>query len=171
MSHCGRWWASIGQPGPDTLGPVVDLSYEPALAAIAKRRVVAGKYLAVSVLNVLNHQVLLWVANSEWGWSGGQSNAFAAVCAAIPGYLLSRAWVWDVRGTHSFRAEILPFWVIALFGLVVSSVAAEAADRTFGSGIWVAAASLFAYFLVWVLKFALLDGMFRHAAVKAEQTV
>jgi putative flippase GtrA len=124
---------------------------------------VAGKYLAVSLLNVVNHQVLLNWANSGWGWSGGVSNVFAAVVAAIPAYLLSRYWVWAVRGAHSFRSEVLPFWTIALIGLAVSTSLAELADRLVGSGPAVAAASLAGYGVVWVVKFLVLDGMFANA--------
>ena len=38
---------------------MIEATYERALTVVARRRIVAGKYLAVSVLNVINHQVLL----------------------------------------------------------------------------------------------------------------
>ncbi len=118
--------------------------------------------MLVSVLNVVNHQLLLWIANSVWGWSGGWANAFAALVAAVPAYWLSRHWVWEVeRGRpHSWRTEILPFWALSLVGLAVSSVMAEVADRYAGSGIWVNMASLVGYFVVWVAKYLLLDLIF-----------
>ncbi len=116
--------------------------------------------MAVSVINFVNHQGLLYVANSIWGWSGGWANVFAAGVAAVPAYLLSRAWVWEVSGKHNWRTEILPFWTIALVGMGVSTVFAEVADRLFGAGLAVQLASLFGYFLVWVAKFFLLDRMF-----------
>lgn len=128
--------------------------------SLAHKRAVAGRYLVVSVINVINHQGLLLLANAGWGWSGGLANVFAACVAAVPAYLLSRYWVWEVRGRHSLRTEIIPFWTIALLGLLVSTAFAEAADRTLGAGLWVAAASFTAYFLVWILKFLVLDGLF-----------
>jgi putative flippase GtrA len=140
-----------------------------AAAAAASKRPVAGKYLAVSILNVVNHQILLNLANSGWGWSGGTSNLFAAVSAAIPAYLLSRRWVWEIRGAHSFRSELLPFWVIALVGLALSTSLAELADRAIGSGLAVAMASLAGYGVVWVVKFLVLDGLFAHAAAQRER--
>jgi putative flippase GtrA len=121
------------------------------------------------MLNVVNHQVLLNLANSGWGWSGGASNLFAAVVAAIPAYLLSRYWVWALRGAHSFRAEVLPFWIIALIGLAVSTSLAELADRFVGSGPAVALASLAGYGVVWVVKFMVLDGLFGQAAQHHER--
>ena len=119
-----------------------------------------GRYLAVSVINLMNHQALLFVANSLWNWSGGWANVFAACIAAVPAYLLSRAWVWEVSGKHDLRAEVLPFWLLALAGLVVSTGLAEFTDRTFGAGVLVNIASLAGYFIVWVVKFVLLDRIF-----------
>lgn len=120
----------------------------------------AGRYVAVSVINIINHQTLLYVANSIWGWSGGWANVFAACVSAVPGYFLSRAWVWGRSGTHSWKGEVLPFWLIALAGLVVSSLLAEGADRLFQSALAVALASLIGYLIVWILKFFLLDRLF-----------
>ena len=142
---------------------MTDATSNTLLAALSTRRLVATRYIVVSLLNVVNHQVLLYLANSGWGWGGGRSNVFAAVLAAIPGYLLSRYWVWEVRGNNSFRTEILPFWTIALLGLLVSTGLAEAADRVFGAGLAVALASLFGYFVIWVLKFIVLDRLFHQS--------
>ena len=75
-----------------------------------------GRYLAVSVINLVNHQALLFIANSLWDWSGGWANVFAACIAAVPAYLLSRAWVWGISGKHDLRSEVLPFWILALAG-------------------------------------------------------
>lgn len=121
---------------------------------------VALRYVVVSVLNVVNHQILLNIANSGWGWSGGIANVFAAVIAAIPAYLLTRYWVWNVRGSHSLREEIVPFWALSLAGLALSSGLAEGADRVFGAGIAVATASMIGYFVVWIGKFLILDRLF-----------
>ncbi len=131
---------------------------------LARRGGLAGRYAAVSILNVLNHQILLNLANSGWGWSGGRANVFAAVISAIPAYYLSRQWVWKVQGAHSVRNEIAPFWILSLLGLVVSTVLAETADRLFEAWYWVAGASLFGYFVVWVAKFVILDRLFNRAA-------
>ncbi len=129
---------------------------------LAGRGKLAGRYLAVSIINIFNSQALLFLANSVWGWPGGWANVFAASLASIPAYVLSRAWVWEKRGAHSMRREVLPFWIITLIGLVLSSVAAALADRQFGAGLLVNVASLVAYFIVWVAKFLILDRMFSH---------
>lgn len=121
---------------------------------------VVSRYLITSVINVINHQLLLQMALRWWGWSGGMANAFAAMVAVIPAYLLSRYWVWEVSGPNSVKREIGPFWLIAIAGLVLSTAAAEAADRLFGSEWLVSVGSLAGYFVVWVVKFALLNVVF-----------
>jgi putative flippase GtrA len=139
------------------------------VGALAARRSAVCRYLVVSAINVINHQALLALANTGWGWSGGRANVFAAALAAIPAYVLSRRWVWQARGPHSFRSEILPFWIIALVGLVVSSLLAEAADRIFGSGLPVALGSMSGYLVVWMLKFLVLEKLFERAGSRWEQ--
>lgn len=124
---------------------------------------VVVRYLATSIINVVNHQVLLQVAVRWWGWSGGWANVFAAVVAALPAYLLSRYWVWQVDGRPSLRTEVIPFWTIALVGLLASTATAAAADALFGAPIMISVGSLVGYFIVWVLKFLILDRLFKPA--------
>ena len=131
----------------------------------------AVRYILVSVLNLVNHQGVLFVAHSVWGWSGGWANALAAVVSAVPAYILSKRWVWKSQGTYSLRDEIIPFWGIAVLGLVVSSLMAELADRLFGSSLAVAAGSLIGYVIVWILKFMLLEKMFARAGHHHEEKV
>jgi putative flippase GtrA len=119
-----------------------------------------GRYIAVSAVNVVNHQILLRVANGMWGWPGGLANAFAATVALFPAYLLTRSWVWSVSGSHSVRREVVPFFILALLGLVVSSATSEMAERMFGAGLWVNVGSLIGYVGVWVLKFFILERIF-----------
>jgi len=120
----------------------------------------AGRYLVVSAVNVVNHQLLLLVANSVWGWPGGVANAFAASIALIPAYLLTRAWVWAKSGTHSVSKEVVPFFALAVLGLVVSSITSEVAERIFGTGLWVNIGSLVGYLGVWIMKFFVLERIF-----------
>lgn len=130
---------------------------------------VVVRYLATSAINLVNHQVLLQIAVRWWDWSGGQANVFAAVVAALPAYLLSRYWVWQVNGRPNLRTEVIPFWTIALLGLLASTAAAITADRLFDAPIMISVGSLAGYFVVWVLKFLVLDRLFNRAA--DQQTV
>ena len=132
------------------------------------KRATATRYLLVSAFNFLGHQAFLFLANSIWGWSGGVANVFAAVVMSMPAYLLSRAWVWEVEGSHDMRRHVLPFWLITFTGLIVSTVFAAVADRVFGAGVAVNIASLMGYFIVWVAKFFLLDRLFGSPLVDGE---
>ncbi len=121
------------------------------------------RYLITSGINVVNHQVLLQVAVRWWDWSGGWANAFAAMTAVVPAYLLSRYWVWQVKGRPSIRNEVVPFWVIAGIGLVASTALAEAADRLFDDPIMISVGSLLGYLIVWITKFMVLDYLFKRS--------
>ncbi len=118
----------------------------------------AGRFVAVSAINVVNHQAVLWLTNSVLGWSAVPANVTAASLAAIPAFVLSRQWVWKAQG--DVRRQVLPFWVISVAGLVVSTACAAGAEAAFGAGLAVNAASFIGYFLVWIAKFFLLDRLF-----------
>ena len=119
-----------------------------------------GRYVAVSLLNVINHQIVLQIGLRVWGWSGGFANGVAAIVAVFPAYFLSRYWVWQVSGPSKVKEEIVPFWIIAAVGFAVSSGLAEWADRASGQALLVSVASLFGYLIVWVLKFVVLNVLF-----------
>lgn len=122
------------------------------------------RYLITSGINVVNHQLLLQLAVRWWGWSGGAANVFAAVTAVVPAYLLSRYWVWQVEGKPSLRDEIIPFWIIAAIGLVASTASAELADRIFDAPIMISVGSMAGYVVVWMMKFMVLNFLFRRSA-------
>jgi len=169
VASVARSGSDYSSARPATLTLVVDVAPERRQdEGGLPNRTVALRYVVVSAVNVVNHQALLLLAHSVWGWPGGVANVFAAVLAAIPGYLLSRYWVWSLRGSHSVRSEILPFWTLALLGLIVSTVLAEVADRAFESPLAVSAASFAGYFVVWVLKFLVLNKIFERSARRLE---
>lgn len=122
-----------------------------------------GRYLLVSALNVVNHQILLQIGLRWFEWSGGVANAVAAMISVIPAFLLSRYWVWQVGGSASVKRELVPFWVIAVIGLVISTGMAQWADNAFGEPLAVSAASLVGYLVVWIMKFFVLNILFSRA--------
>jgi len=84
--------------------------------------------------------------------------------SAVPAYLLSRHWVWRQRGRNSFTTEVLPFWSMALLGLIISTVAVAIVDDRYDGALPVQLASVASFGVVWVLKFFVLDRlMWRHA--------
>jgi putative flippase GtrA len=115
------------------------------------------RYGGVSVFNVVFGQSLLFFFHSIVDWPGWIANVTAVMISAVPAYLLSRHWVWGQRGRHSFKAEVLPFWSMALLGLTLSTVAVAIVDDRYDGALPVQLASLGAFFLVWILKFFVLD--------------
>ncbi|MCP5027776.1 MAG: hypothetical protein GY929_15990 [Actinomycetia bacterium] len=123
------------------------------------------RYLGVSAFNVVFGQILLFTAYSIAGWAAVPSQVFAAVVGSVPAYLLCRAWVWKVDGVISLTREVLPFWSLALLGLLASTLAVNLAAH-WAEGRWgvgpeaqlaLTVASLSAFGVVWVIKYVVLD--------------
>lgn len=123
------------------------------------------RYSFVSAANVAIGQALLIFAFGILRWPAVAANAFSAVLAAGPAYILSRQWVWQRTGRSHMLSEVLPFWSLALVGLAASTGAVSLAGNIATSvsttrstqTIFIAAAALLAYGIVWILRFAVLD--------------
>lgn len=122
------------------------------------------KFAAVSVIAVLVSQTTLLVTFGLLHWEARPSNLAAFVLATIPSFELNRRWTWRRSGRTHIRREIVPFWVLAILGLVASDAAtAFAANASEGltsrlaRTLVVMSASLTTYGVLWVVKFALLD--------------
>jgi putative flippase GtrA len=115
------------------------------------------RYAAVSAIGVAATQVLLLGA-LDLGWSGVAANASAVSIVSVPAYLLNRHWVWGRDGRHDVAREVLPFWGMALLGLVVSTtlVAVVSHDGT-ASPLVVSAANLSGFAALWVIRYVVLD--------------
>jgi putative flippase GtrA len=68
------------------------------------------------------------------------------------------------KGRNSFFTEVLPFWGMALLGLVFSTWLVAIADRRWGTTIAIQAANLSAFGVLWVFKFLVLN----HVLFKVE---
>lgn len=115
------------------------------------------RYCGVSVVNVACGQGLLALCLAVFALGGVVSQVIAASLSAIPAYLLSRRWVWKQQGPDSLRNEVLPFWIMALIGLLFAVTAIAVAERFTSSTVVLMATSLVAYGVVWVAKFFVLD--------------
>jgi putative flippase GtrA len=115
------------------------------------------RYCGVSVFNLFFGQSLLFFFHSILDWPGWIANITAVMISAVPAYLLSRHWVWGQRGRNSFKTEVLPFWSMAFLGLTISTVAVAIVDEHFDSAVAVQLASVASFFVVWILKFFVLD--------------
>ena len=117
-----------------------------------------GPYLvAVSLIGTVISQSLIVLFKGRWDWNGGVANLVAVCISAVPSYYLNRAWVWGKRGSSSMAREVLPFWIMTLAGLALSTFFAYVADRIWDATIAVNIANLAGFGVLWVVKFLVLD--------------
>lgn len=117
----------------------------------------ALRYCGVSAVNVTVGLGVLATCHGVLGWPAAGANLAAWMVGTVPAYLLSRAWVWQRRGPHRLGGEVLTFWIMALVGLAVSSLAVTVIERLADSTVLVLAGNLGAYGSVWVAKYVFLD--------------
>ena len=127
------------------------------------------RYSLVSVVSVIVSQIVLFIAQSFW--SARTSNIIAVCVSAVPSYYLNRAWAWGKTGKSHRMQEILPFWTLALLGLVFSTWAADYAESNahqvtssdLVARLIVNGAALAAFGILWVGKFFIFNRlMFAH---------
>ncbi|MGH9183694.1 MAG: GtrA family protein [Acidimicrobiales bacterium] len=117
------------------------------------------RYSIVSAVAVVVTQVVLITTNGALGWPAVVANLAAVSAGCVPSYTLNRYWVWGKRGPNHLWREVVPFWVLALLGLAVSTLLVWLADRWWDSTVLVSAANLTAFGALWVAKYLLLDSL------------
>ena len=124
------------------------------------------RYSMVSVVSVITYEILLFVTLGLLHWKTARSaNICAVAISAIPSYYLNRMWVWGKTGRSHFMKEVVPFWGMALLGLVFSTILTDFAKRTADDvtsihllqTFIVMAAGLAAFGVLWVAKFVVLN--------------
>ena len=116
-----------------------------------------AKYGAVSAIATPINIVILTVLADFFGWDPTLANIIAVSISAVPSYFLNRAWVWQVDGVISFRREVLPFWILAFFGLVLSTILVRfVTNHTDITGA-AQAANVAGFAVLWIAKFFILD--------------
>ncbi|HEX2117903.1 MAG TPA: GtrA family protein [Acidimicrobiales bacterium] len=121
------------------------------------------RYSLVSVISVVVSQVVLFIAQSFW--SARTSNIIAVCISAVPSYYLNRKWAWGKKGKSHLMKEIVPFWSLALLGLIFSTWAADYAESNahhvtsseLGARLVVNFAALAAFGVLWVGKFIIFN--------------
>jgi putative flippase GtrA len=125
------------------------------------------RYVMVSVVNVLVGGGLL-VVLQHW-----MRPTFANICgvaiSAIPAYYMNRAWVWGKRGKSHWKKEVMPFWLFTGAGLVLSTLAISYADEHTQNKFVILFVQLFAFGVLWVVRFFVLDRLF-HVEVFEDDT-
>lgn len=91
------------------------------------------------------------------------------VVAAVPAYFLHRSWVWGKRGRSHLVREVLPFWVMVVLGIGVSTLGAMGVRHLVNQHDWshlvdtalVSFANIVSFAVFWVLKIFLFNRIFR----------
>lgn len=154
--------------------------------ALHKVRAHGLKYSAVSIVNVAIGQGLLVLFSAVLHFPPALSNVLAVCISAGPAYYLSRRWVWGKTGKSHLTKEVLPFWGFAIAGLILSTAAVWVAtrvtgivdiapdDRTAIQKLVPNLANMFAFGVLWVMKFFVLDsymfGRHHHGPIEDEIT-
>jgi putative flippase GtrA len=133
----------------------------PAFGPTIRRLVRYGSVSTIATgtsLSLLGLLVLL-------GWPAVVANVVATAVGTVPSFELNRRWVWG-RGTgqsRSFRHHILPYCLLSLAGLVLSTLAVHiAADATATASrllhtVAVETANLGTYGALWLIQFIICD--------------
>lgn len=127
------------------------LGHRPAVTKLVK-------YSSASVVGVITSQATLISCLVVLELAAITSNLIAVTVGTIPNYLINRAWTFNKRGTHSFTREVLPFWLMAVLGLVLSTFAVAWADDVFdGNVLALSGASVGSFGVLWIAKFFVLE--------------
>ncbi len=136
------------------------------------------RYGMVSAVSVVVAFTLLTVVYGVLQlWSEVPSALFCNVVAGFINYFLNRKWVWGKSGRSSLSKEVIPFWVMTISGTVLAlwttSMAHNFSDAHHLSHLSrtavVVGANLFAFGIIWVVKFIVLNRIFQPSpATKVE---
>ncbi len=138
------------------------------------------RYSMVSVIAVGVNQLVLLICFGLLHWPATTSNVWAVCVSAIPSYYLNRAWAWGKTGRSHLMKEVVPFWAMALLGLVFSTWATGFAKsfaddfteaHLLRTGI-VMFAGLAAFGVLWIAKFVILNKvLFAHHPEQLPETL
>ncbi len=139
------------------------------------------RYSMVSVVAVTVYELLLFITLGLLHWTATSANVFAVCVSAVPSYYLNRAWTWGKTGRSHLMKEIVPFWAMALLGLVFSTVVVDLAKGVSDNitsihlvqTLIVMFAGLAAFGILWIVKFVVLNRVLfahkpSHASVAAD---
>lgn len=116
-----------------------------------------GRYAAVSAVSLVTGHLLLYSFHSLLGIAPVPSNLASTVGNTALVFAANRRWVWAAEGQVSMRREIIPFAGLACLGLALSTLLIWVTAATIGEGLWVNAANLTAFGIVWIGRFVAID--------------
>ncbi len=139
------------------------------------------KYSMVSLISIVISQIVQ-IVMFLLTHNGVLSSVTAVAVGTVPSYELNRRWTWRKNGPSHLWREIVPFWVMSFIGLVFSTICVFATERWAEdrhlskgrTGLLLNGASLFAFGILWIGKFIIINSLLFHRdhhAVVAEDDV
>ncbi len=127
------------------------------------------KYSMVSLVSILVSQITQLVA-FFLTHNGVLSSLIAVAVGTVPSYELNRRWTWKKNGPSHLWREIVPFWVMSFIGLVFSTLCVFFAERWADdrgltkahTALLLNLASLFAFGILWIGKFVIINRLLFH---------
>jgi len=116
-----------------------------------------ARFVMVSAGTFVTGQLILYWIHSIVGVAPVPANVASTAANTAIVLAANRRWVWRVNGAVNLRRELAPFAAIAAAGLLVSTVLVAVVARFIGDGLWVNAANMTGFALLWVLRFVLID--------------
>jgi putative flippase GtrA len=133
------------------------------------------RYSSVSVVSTITSIVVLGILVGAFGFPAVLSNVIATVIATVPSFELNRRWVWKQDEKRSVLRQALPYFLLSLFGLVVSTLAVHlVADMTVHSTridktLAAEMANLAAYGSLWCVQYVLCDRILFRSSARAPE--
>lgn len=123
------------------------------------------RYSMVSAVGIVLTQAFIIVLHAGMGIADVPTNIIAVAVSSVPAYYLNRAWVWGKRGKSHLTKEVLPFWLFAFAGLVLSTVLVAWLEPSYGPGekatFWdtvrVMGGNIAGFGILWVARYVVLD--------------
>src|SRR5579862_4335121 len=127
------------------------------------------RYSMVSVVSTIVSFGVLAILYGALNKGGEVTDTVVAnMVATIPSYYLNRNWAWGNSGRSHLTREVLPFWAMAVAGIVFSIFTSSEARHLgqvhhfhhLGKTVLVLGANFLAFGILWVLKFLLFNKLF-----------
>ncbi|MGH9186321.1 MAG: GtrA family protein [Acidimicrobiales bacterium] len=115
------------------------------------------RYSLASLAGTIAGQGSLYAFVNVADWSAVPANLTAVTIGAIPNYLINRYWTWNKRGRNHLLGEVVPFWVMTILGLLISTLFVAYAEDHWDAKWTINAASMAGFGVLWVAKFVILD--------------
>jgi putative flippase GtrA len=132
------------------------------------------RYAAGSGVATVCTETTFIVLYGPLGAAPAVASCVAWFAGAVPNYWLNRSWTWRRRGRPSLLHEVLPYVAIILVTLFIAILATSSVDHLIsghhvaaGVRVTVVAGTYLAvYGVMFLLRFFLLDSLFRRAGIK-----